>query len=100
MIYTRLTGNNFEIKLKLYRDCSAAEAAPFDDPLQIYVYNAAGALVDSLVVYFPGSEYLDPDLTNPCITYVPDLCIQEAIYIGNINLPPSVGGYDLVYQRC
>lgn len=100
MIYTRLTGNNFQITLKIYRDCSAAEAAPFDDPLQIYVYNSAGTLVDSLVLSFPGSENLDPDLTNPCIEHVPDLCVQEAIYIGTINLPPSVGGYDIVYQRC
>ncbi|HMU70499.1 MAG TPA: hypothetical protein PKC38_10830, partial [Chitinophagales bacterium] len=49
MIYKRLTGNDFEITLKIYRDCSNPEAAPFDDPLQIYVYNASGILVDSLV---------------------------------------------------
>lgn len=100
MIYTRLAGNNFEITLKIYRDCSSPEAAPYDDPLQIYVYNAAGVLVDSLVLNFPGSVDLDPDLTNPCITEVPDLCVQEAIYVGYIELPPSAGGYDLVYQRC
>lgn len=100
MIYKRLTGNNFEVTLKLYRDCSNPEAAPFDDPLQIYVYNAVGVLVDSMVLYFPGSDPIDPEIVNPCMTVAPDLCVQEAIYVGTINLPPSIGGYDLVYQRC
>lgn len=100
MIYKRLTGNDFEITLKIYRDCSNPEAAPFDDPLQIYVYNASGILVDSLVLFFPGSDNIDPEIVNPCMTVAPDLCVQEAIYVGNINLPPSIGGYDLVYQRC
>lgn len=100
MYYDRLDGNNFRITLKLYRDCSAAEGAPYDDPLQIYVYNASGVLVDSLVIPFPGSITIDPDLSDPCMTSPPDVCVQEAIYSQIINLPNSAGGYDLVYQRC
>lgn len=100
MYYDRLDGNNFLITLKLYRDCSNPEAAPFDNPLQIYVYNASHILVDSLVIPFPGSTNLDPDASNPCMSDVPSLCVQEAVYTGTINLPPAEGGYDLVYQRC
>lgn len=100
MIYDRLAGNTFRITLKIYRDCSSAEAAPFDDPLQIYVYTAEGELFDSLVLSFPGSDLIDPSIINPCVEVNPDLCVEEGIYIGTIDLPPHVGGYDLVYQRC
>lgn len=100
MIYDRLTGNTFKITLKLYRDCGNPDAAAFDDPLAIYIYNASAVLVDTLIIPFPGSEEIDPTLVTPCITVSPDLCIQEAIYEGIIELPPSAGGYDLVYQRC
>ena len=100
LYYDCLGGYNYQVTLKLYRDCSNPDAAPFDDPLQIYVFNASGVLVDSLVIPFPGAVTIDPDLTNPCISSVPYLCIQQCIYTGTIHLPPSAGGYDLVYQRC
>ena len=100
MIYKRLAGNEFEIKLKMYRDCSNPEAADFDDTLRIFVYDASGNLFDSLLIPFPGSDDIAADLSNPCIVNAPDLCVQQAIYIGNITLPNSPGGYDLVYQRC
>jgi gliding motility-associated-like protein len=100
MYYTRTTGNNFEITLKIYRDCSSPDAAAYDDPLQIYIYNAAGTLVNTLNINFPGSDLLDASINSPCITMFTDLCVQEAIYTATVNLPPSIGGYDLVYQRC
>lgn len=100
MYYTRTTGNNFQITLKIYRDCSAENAADYDDPLQIYIYNAFGDLVNTLNINFPGSDLLDASINSPCITMNTDLCVQEAIYTANVNLPPSFGGYDLVYQRC
>ena len=30
IIYTRTTGNNFTITLKIYRDCADPEAAPYE----------------------------------------------------------------------
>lgn len=100
IIYTRTTGNNFTITLKIYRDCADPEAAPYDDPLQIYVYDVSGNLVQTLDITFPGSELIDPAIVSPCMNVYPDLCVQEAIYTTTVNLPPKVGGYDLVYQRC
>lgn len=100
MIYDRMDGNNFKITLKLYRDCGNPDAADFDDPLFIYAYNASGILVDSIMIYFPGADEIDPSLVTPCISVSPDLCVQEGVYEGYIELPPSIGGYDLVYQRC
>ncbi|MEZ5012668.1 MAG: PKD domain-containing protein [Chitinophagales bacterium] len=100
MIYTHLSGYDYELKLKIYRDCSAPDAADFDDPLLLYIYNASGILVQTISINFPGADYINPDLSNPCMTNLPDLCVQEGIYTTVVTLPPSVGGYDLVYQRC
>lgn len=100
LFYTCLGDNQYEITLKMYRDCNAVEGAPFDDPLAIYIYTSAGVLYDSIVIGFPGSEVLDPELSNPCMTHPPDVCVEEAIYKETITLPGSIGGYDLVYQRC
>ncbi len=100
IIYTRTTGNNFDIVLKIYRDCADPEAAPYDDPLQIYIYDTLGVLIQTLDIYFPGADLIDPAIVSPCMNVYPDLCVQEAIYETTVNLPPRAGGYDLVYQRC
>ncbi|MBC8172361.1 MAG: PKD domain-containing protein, partial [Chitinophagales bacterium] len=100
LYYTCLGGNNYEVTLKMYRDCNTIEGAPYDDPLVLYIYNASAVLLDSVVIPFPGSTVFDPEIDNPCMINPPDVCVEEAIYVANIFLPPSAGGYDLVYQRC
>lgn len=100
LYYDCLGGNDYRITIKMYRDCDAADAAPFDDPLTLYIYDAAQNLFQEIDIPFPGSEYIDPDLTNPCLVNPPDICVEEAVYTTIVNLPSSAGGYDLVYQRC
>ncbi|MBK9962958.1 MAG: hypothetical protein IPP06_17030 [Saprospiraceae bacterium] len=74
IIYTRTTGNNFDIVLKIYRDCADPEAAPYDDPLQIYIYDTLGVLIQTLDIYFPGADLIDPAIVSPCMNVYPDLC--------------------------
>lgn len=99
MYYDCLGGNSYRITLKVYRDCYTT-GANFDDPLILYIYNAAGVLVQDHSINFPGSTVIDADLTNPCMTNPPDICVEEAIYEVIVSLPNSPGGYDVVYQRC
>ncbi len=40
------------------------------------------------------------NINNPCLVVPPSACIEEARYITTVTLPPKVGGYDIVYQRC
>jgi len=100
MYYDCLGNNNYQVTLKIYRDCSSPFAAPYDNPAYVAVYNASHLPVQTLAVPFPGSTNIQPDLSNPCLVAPPNVCVQQAIYQFNVNLPPSPGGYDIVYQRC
>ena len=97
--YDCLGGNNYLITLKLYRDCYSG-GAEFDNPLSLGIYKADGTLYEELLLPFPGSVQIDPDLTNPCMVNPPDVCVEEAIYTVEVTLPSNPGGYDVVYQRC
>lgn len=100
MYYDCLGNNQYLITLKIYRDCSSQFAAPYDDPAYIAIYNASNVPVQTLQVPFPGSVDVEPDLSNPCLIAPPDVCVQQAIYEFTVTLPPSAGGYNIVYQRC
>jgi gliding motility-associated-like protein len=97
--YDYLGGDNYKITLKVYRDCNPNNAA-FDNPAYIFIFNSAGNIVDSMALELPETTILPPVINNPCFTPPTDVCVEEAIYEGIINLPPIPGGYDLSYQRC
>ncbi|MEO6168336.1 MAG: PKD domain-containing protein [Chitinophagales bacterium] len=98
LYYTCLGNNNYEITLKIYRDCNST--TPFDDPAAVAIYSSTGLLQQTLLIPFPGSNSIDPDLTNPCLQLPPGVCVEEAVYKTVLNLLPNSGGYDLSYQRC
>lgn len=97
--YQCLGNNNYLVTLKIYRDCFNGQA-PFDNPASVGIYDAAGNLVDTMSLNFPGSTILPNTLNSPCFTPPANVCVEEAIYTGIKNLPPIVGGYYLTYQRC
>ena len=101
LFYNCLGNNQYQVTLKLYRDCNCAGAncAPYGNPEYIAIFNAAGNLVQQVPMYFPGSDTLHPTLSNPCMIQ-PDVCVEEADYTATVTLPPATGGYDIVYQRC
>lgn len=99
IFYDHMGGNNYRITLKLYRDCFSGLAA-YDNPATIFIFDSSGSFVDSVEIPFPGSVVLPPTINNPCFTPPTDVCVEEAIYQGFVNLPPISGGYNLMYQRC
>lgn len=99
IFYDFLGGNNYRITLKLYRDCYTG-LAPYDDPATVFIFNNSGILVDSIQIPFPGSVVLPITINNPCFTPPTNICVEEAIYITTVNLPPISGGYNITYQRC
>lgn len=99
LTYKNLGNNNYEIKLKLYRDCYNG-VAQYDAPAFVSVYNSAGGLIQVLQMIFPGSDTLHNTINNPCGIIQNQVCVEEAIYVKTVNLPPIVGGYNLAYQRC
>lgn len=98
LYYTCQGNNNYEITLKIYRDCNST--TPFDDPAIVSIYNANGQIVQTLQLHFPGATHIDPDLTDPCLQLPPGICVEQAIYKTVLYLPPIAGGYNLAYQRC
>ncbi len=98
--YTWLGGNQYRLLLDLYRDC-AGGGALFDDPVSLFVYEAAsGNLHSTLAVSLPPPSNISPDLSDPCLVSPPVLCVEKAEYTALVNLPPLAGGYYVVYQRC
>lgn len=96
---TWVGGNNFEIRLTLYRDCSNPAAANFDPTIIITAYvKNTNALQDSF--------HLDLNSVNPlaltgaaCVP-PPTVCMEIGDYVRVISLPPNPNGYYLVWERC
>lgn len=98
MYYTYLGNDDYELTIKMYRDCNAA--TPFDDPLFFGVFGSTGNhLFDDEL--FPTSITDVPiTVNNPCLTPPSNICTEEAVYQGTIHLPAGTGGYTIAYQRC
>jgi len=99
IFYDCLGGGGFKITVKIYRDCLLGQA-PFDDPLTVSIYDAQGNLHSNLEFFNPIITNIPPGSINPCYQGDAAVCVEEAFYTQNINLPFSAGGYTLVYQRC
>ena len=99
-IYYDCLGNNqYRITVKVFRDCFQGQA-PFDNPLNLGIYNGNGNLVQNLLMDFPGSSFVPPVITNPCFQAPTNVCVEVAVYQTIVTLPPNVNGFNLVYQRC
>ena len=104
--YVHLGGDQYEITLKIYRDCSPANTngTLFDDNVAIGLWEGTGTIEFGDVILIPllaaNVSGVPVEMGNPCGTPPPDLCIEQAIYTTVVTLPPNAYGWDLVYQRC
>lgn len=97
--YAFLGNNDYEITLKIYRDCFNG-LAPFDNPASIGVFDSNNNLVMNLLVNISSQGNIANQITSPCLVPPTNVCYEYAEYITTVNLPPLAGGYQLVYQRC
>ncbi|MBP6334788.1 MAG: PKD domain-containing protein [Bacteroidia bacterium] len=97
--YRHLGGNSYEITLVVYRDCYGGQAQ-FDDPAAIGVFDAQLNLVANSMVYITNQHRIANGINTPCLTAPNNICYEVARYTYTTTLPPSPGGYQLVYQRC
>lgn len=98
------TGSNlrYRITMRLYRDCFApAGSAPLDGfaAITIYADGSQSALQNNLVP-LSRTEIASLTTPGPCIDNAPQICYEIGYYIQEVELPPSVNGYDIAYQRC
>lgn len=99
MFYECLGGNTYQITMKLYRDCNSSGAA-FDNPAVFSVFDANNDLVLNLTKPISSSAFVEPDLSSLCLSFPPDICVQEGIYTFEMVLPSDDQMYQVVYQRC
>ena len=99
MYYECLGNNLYEVTMKLYRDCNSS-GAPFDDPAMFAIFDESNNMVTGKSAFLTSQANVDPDLSSPCLTFPPDICVQEGIYVFTIQLPSNTQSYQIVYQRC
>lgn len=95
--YDHLGGDQYQVTLTLYRDCSGI---PFDPNAVIGVFSGLGEFQFQESLPFPGGSLVPITLDSPCLTLPPDICVETASYTGIFTLPARPDGYILAYQRC
>ncbi len=96
----------YEVKVYLYRDC-ASGGALFDSApgssgaFEMTIFRGR---VNIGTVEIPNGglviDKLPVDLSNPCIVFPPNICVQRGVYTTTISLPISTETYTISYQRC
>ncbi|MBK8499105.1 MAG: gliding motility-associated C-terminal domain-containing protein [Flavobacteriales bacterium] len=98
LYYDHLGGSQYQLTLKLYRDCTGIA---FDGTVVIGVFNASDfSLYTTTTLVFPGGSNVPITLDSPCLTLPPNICVETTSYTGVVSLPASPDGYILAYQRC
>ena len=99
--YRCLGGNQYEITLRVFRDCFNADpSALFDDPGIIGVYASNGLRLSNISLRPIGNDTLREDLDSCYTSFINGVCVHTTVYRSVITLNPRVGGYHFVYQRC
>jgi gliding motility-associated-like protein len=102
IFYDKLAGDQYRVTLDLYRDCGPANTnnTGFDASITIVVYTANGVQFSSQSISYNGEVIVPVVIPNPCLTAPPNVCVATTRYETTFNLPPSAGGYTIVFQRC
>ncbi len=100
IIYKKLANaDEYEITLLVYRDCLNGQA-PFDTPGRITIMDKDSNVYAVINISNFSTSTLPVSINNPCIFPPGNICYDAASYTTVQNLPPIVGGYYLIYQRC
>ena len=98
--YTCLGGNQYEVTLRIYRDCASGGAA-FDNSAVMTVMNSSGTEIQTVLVPKGPTVPVSANPSgDPCIQVPSTLCTEYADYTTTMTLPPLIGGYIITSQRC
>lgn len=97
--YDYLGNNNYRVTIILFRDC-VSDGADYDNPMSLGIFDMQNNLVQDVRINYTNRVTLPVVLNNPCVTAPANICTERAEYVTIVNLPPTPGGYNLVYQRC
>lgn len=93
-----ISGNNFQVTLKLFRDC-ASGGAGFDNPINITVFdNVTNGVVQTFQMFLQSGNQVV--LGDECYSPPASVCIQEGIYTAQVTLANNPNGYYMAWERC
>ena len=98
--YRHISGDTYELKLKMYRDCSSS--SPFDQTLTIGIFDkATNTRVKNISL--PRSVIYPIRYNTSCIN--PQLrCVETGIFKGQFTMPATqfnnTAGYYVSWERC
>ncbi|MEZ4688297.1 MAG: gliding motility-associated C-terminal domain-containing protein [Bacteroidia bacterium] len=106
LIYTPVdtVNHRYRVQLTLYRDCTPAALADFDQVITLFFWNGAtGAqefMIDIPKTFVP-TPIAVPN-ADACLTrsQINGFCAEFGSYIDTVTLPPIPGGYDITWTRC
>jgi gliding motility-associated-like protein len=91
----------YKITLKIYRDCQTS-STQFDQNIELGAYEeglGTLSLNNSFMFSLVSEVDVSPPKASSC-SDAPTVCIKEATYTKNIDLPASSSGFHLVFVRC
>ena len=103
LTYRCLGGDQYEVTLKLYRDCFfGASNAYFDDPASIGIFDGDSSfrIGEVKIPLGPQNDTLDVVIADTCLFVPATVCVHTTTYVDTITLPERPNGYILSYQRC
>jgi len=100
LTYKRLTGNQFEVSLKLFRDCLTGQAG-FDASIEIGIFERNTHLIlDSVEILLTQTYPIPLNMPGSTCAPPPDICGETGLYRDTITLGPNANGYYISWQRC
>lgn len=98
--YRWLNGNQFELTVKIYRDCLPGNAG-FDQSIVVGIFDrVTHARQDTLLIQLTKIDSVS--LSGPSATCAlpPEVCVEYAIYRDTMVIPDNPNGYYLIWERC
>ncbi|MEM9847135.1 MAG: PKD domain-containing protein [Bacteroidota bacterium] len=97
--------NRYRITMKIYRDCLGG-GADFDSVLGS-PFNASVTIHRDIDSLFQIIELDDPPVvrsvepsSDPCLQIPSNICVEEGVYVFEVELAIINASYHIVYQRC
>lgn len=97
LTYQHLGGSQYQVTLKLFRDCGPGNAG-FPNTAQIRAWYNQGSNYVPINIPYAGSSVVPPQIDS-CVVN-PGVCVEQAIYSQTATLPQVPGGYHIMYQLC
>ncbi|MCX6291868.1 MAG: gliding motility-associated C-terminal domain-containing protein [Bacteroidetes bacterium] len=92
-----MTGNDFEVTLTFFRDCSPT-SADFDAMVEVGIYDKVSNVM-ALSFTMPLISRDTLQLGDSCFT-PQNLCVEKGIFQTVLTIPPNPDGYYIAWQRC